>query len=487
MKQTLGKLWKLLNTPVGEINADNLNEIASSVKDGSEAIFKLGEIFSKPEVKNLPEVATLLSKTGTLFDVLNSPWGQVISASVPFLPVATGLLKICLDITKTEPTLNQSVALITQAAYLESLKSYLDKHSDLKEKLTTNNKSASELVAKEIKKLADLELDDREARLVLVSFPESRLADFFNQALSFRLEEANIEKQHTKSVVKQIASETPRYIETILAESEATESLKKIKDWYTLGGKEVFQKYLSVDTYLEEKIAILPQQTVFDEEFTFNDIYVPLNAIPLDANGKEIDDSEPFVLQDWVKETILDDQDKDKVIVIQAGPGRGKSVFCRMFADKVRQELHPRITPIFIRLRDIHHFEANFHETLKKAVNTKFVYDDNAWLQDRNTHYLFFLDGFDELSIEGRSKSSLQDLFLNIAHFQNDMTTKETGHRVILTGRTIAFQGLRLPNNLTQVKILTMDENLQEEWLEKWQKVIDVDETIAEAKTQAFR
>ena len=46
-----------------------------------------------------------------------------------------------------------------------------------------------------------------------------------------------------------------------------------IINWYSLGGKEVFEKYLSIDIYLEEKIATLPQQTVFDEDNLAFQIY----------------------------------------------------------------------------------------------------------------------------------------------------------------------------------------------------------------------
>ena len=49
---------------------------------------------------------------------------------------------------------------------------------------------------------------------------------------------------YTKSVIKQITYDTPRYIETILAESEATKSVKQLRNWYNSGGKELFDKYL---------------------------------------------------------------------------------------------------------------------------------------------------------------------------------------------------------------------------------------------------
>lgn len=482
MKKTLGRLWKFANTPVEKILS--WDTVKGGV-DGAKAVFLLAKTL-KDEASNDQNIAKLVNQTSTLLDILNSPWGQVISRSLPFVSIGVNLLQFYLKFTQQEPPLSQSVALVTQAAYLASLQNYFDQHSDLKEKLEADNQNASELVTKEINDLADLELTDYQARFALVYFAESELAQAFNEVLALRLQETGVSKEKAEIIVNNIAVETSRFIEQTLA--EGAESIQKLKEWYSLGGKEVFERNVSIDNYLEEKIASLPQQNVFNEEFTFQDIYIPLKATLLDANGKEINKYETFLLQDWVKERILDSENKDKVIVIQAGPGRGKSVFCRMFANQVYRELHPSLTPIFIRLRDIDVFEQNFQETLKNALsNVDFVNTDNGWLTDRNTHYLFFLDGFDELRLEGRSRVGLDRFLQQIATFQQNMQTKETGHRVILTGRAIAFAGISLPANLTQVKILTMDSDLQAQWLEKWEKVVDKNPEIARRKTQSFR
>ncbi len=456
MKNQLRRLWQFANQEVFTIDADTVKSGVSA----AQAVFKLAATVKKEE-KNSQEIADLFSKTSTLLDILNSPWAQVINSSLPFVSIATGLLIFYLEKTKKEPTISQCVALVTQAAYLQSLQDFINhqEHKDLLTQLQTSKNEASELLAQEINRLGDLELGDYAARFALVYFPESELANAFNDVVIERLKEADIEQQYAKTIVKQIASSTPRYIDRALAET--SESTKRLKDWYLLGGNEIFERYASIDTYLEGQIATLPTQNVFDEEFTFADIYVPLKAIPLDANGKEIEYVESFVLQDWVKEGLLtngdtnrDKKDKHKVIVIQAGPGRGKSVFCRMFADQVRRELHPTLTPIFIRLRDIDSFEQNFEQTLTNAIKADFVKTDDGWLYDRNTHYLFFLDGFDELRLEGRAKVGVERFLQQVATFQEKMQTSETGHRVILTGRTIAFQGINLPPNLTQVKMI---------------------------------
>ena len=296
-------------------------------------------------------------------------------------------------------------------------------------------------------------------------------ADAFNPILYERLINSGIESSQANDITEQIAGDTNRCIIDSL--SEGAEKFNHIKEWYELGGQEKFEWHYSLESYLHNEIQSLPTTQVFDEEFTFQDIYVPLKYEHLDDKGR-IDNNQSFILENWVNKQIRNDEYKDQVLVIQAGAGRGKSVFCRMFAEQVWRELHPALTPIFIRLRDIDTFEDNFEKTINTFLsNRDFVKSDDTWLTDRNTNYLFILDGFDELRLEGRSKVGLERFLQQIATFQKQFATSdETGHRIILTGRTIAFQGINLPSNMIQVQLLTMDQQLQNVWLGKWQQVL---------------
>ncbi|MGK7875152.1 MAG: pentapeptide repeat-containing protein [Xenococcaceae cyanobacterium] len=478
MAAPLSRLWKFMNTPVGEMFS------AETVKggvDSAKAVFALAKTLDSQK-KDSKEIASLVDKISTLLDALNSPLGQVVSSSLPFVSIATGLLKFYLDFTSEEPTIAHCVAIVTQAAYLESFKATLATERDL---LEGNSSAASDAVCKQITKLGDLELEDQEARKALVYFHESELAKAFNEVLLARLQEANISDAQTW--VERVALNTNKYIYQALA--EAGDGVKRLVEWERLGGRKVFEKYLSINTYLEETIKSLPNDPVFKEKFSFKDIYVPLKAVPVDANGKEVKGEKPFILEDWAKQILADYDKGNQVLFIQAGPGRGKSVFCRMFADWVRLHLHPKLTPILIRLRDIETFEQSFEETLRDALsNVDFVSTDSGWLTDRNTKYLFLLDGFDELRMEGRSRGGIGRFIEQVGRFQERSQSSETGHRVILTGRTLALQGLSYPPpNLERVKLLEMDDELQQQWLGKWQQVVDSDPIQAEAKTQAFK
>ena len=458
-------------------------EIVEGGTEAAKAVFKLAETLYEQQDRN-PQIKELVAKIPTLLDALNSPLGQVIESAVPFLPIATGIIKFAIEANHKEPTIAETVAIVTQVAYLESIKEILAS----KQKELANDKSEdSRELKKQLKKLGDLKIDDNEARLALVYFRESKLAQVFGEVLAVRLLETGIDESEVQTCVKRVAINTQRFILSALADSG--DGIQKLINWQNIGGSKELAKYLSIDTYLEEEIQPLPEQKVFKEEFSFKDIYVPLRAIPLDANGKAIKNAQEFVLEEWAQEFIINPEESGKVIFIQAGPGRGKSVFCRMLADWVRQNLHPILTPNLIRLRDIEHFEQSFEKTLSDALsNRDFVSNDSGWLTDRNIQYLFLLDGFDELRMEGRATGGIERFIQQVVKFQEKFQGNETGHRVIMTGRPLALHGINyLPENLERVKLLKMDDELLTEWLKKWQQVVISDDLdAAKEETKKF-
>ncbi len=168
MATPLRRLWKFMNTPVGEMFS------AETVKggvDSAKAVFALAKTLDSQK-KDSEEIASLVNRTSTLLDALNSPLGQVVSSSLPFVSIATGLLKFYLDVTKEEPTIAQCVAIVTQAAYLESFKVTLASDGAL---LAKDSSEASDAVKKQITKLGDLELEDQEARKALVYEPSQKV------------------------------------------------------------------------------------------------------------------------------------------------------------------------------------------------------------------------------------------------------------------------------------------------------------------------
>jgi hypothetical protein len=452
--------------------------IAGNIETTGTAVLGLAEKL-QDKGKDIQQLASLVTKIDSLLDILNSPLTQVAGATLPFLPIATGMLRFCLQAAKHKPTLAESLILVTQVAYLESLKEILNfpvYKSDL-EKLDTN--PVSEEFRQQVKQLGDLEFDESELEniLILKYFHDSKVAQEFNKILLARLLQTSLSDRKAKILTERVSRNTYRYIaRTIRTFANEEEEIKSLLQPYEYRDRNELERIQNLKNYLDKIIALLPNEIVFQEKFSYKDIYVPLKAQSVDDNGKLKKNTPNYILQEWVARLLLNEKEKaERVIFIQGAPGRGKSVFCRMFADWIRQNLHPIWTPILIRLRDIVTFENSLEATLRKAVKADFVSSDDGWLSDRNTRYLFILDGFDELRMEKRTASGVEEFLKQVGQFQKDCNNSpDMGHRVIITGRATALLGIDrfLPDNLERIEILPMDDELQKQWFNKWEKVI---------------
>lgn len=477
-------LWTTLNTDI------ELSGLVTGGLDSAKTVLELAKTLK--EYENDPRLKPLVENLDSLLDVLNLPLVQVAGAGLSFIPIATGLLTFIVKQTRKEPTLADSVQLVAQVAYLESLRKFLKGHSELE----LEENPPSEKVKKQIKKLGEtLEIDgqektfdDEEAKKTLICFHDSLLAKVFNPILSQRFRESGLTETEAAIVTERISRTTHHYMKE--AVRKVQDSAKKLAGIYGDGWLRDLETYRSIDTYLKEAIATKPQETVFDEGFTFQQIYVPLEVKSVKSDGEVIEDDEPCNIETWAKTVLLDETKKQQVLFIQGGPGRGKSVFCRIFADWVRRELHPIYTPILIRLRDIEHFDADFDKTLEIAIGSDFVKSDRGWLTDRNTRFLFLLDGFDELLLQRGATNALKDFLDQVEKFQKrSAESSERRHRVLITGRPLALYGIErlMPQNLARVEIIPMGDTIQQQWLEKWQAVVNPDLEKAATETDNFK
>jgi uncharacterized protein YjbI with pentapeptide repeats len=481
VKQLWRDVWQGLNTPISW---------EGTVKGSVDSLKTIAELAKAiQENKGAQELAPLVNHFSSLLDVLSSPLGQVATAALPFVPLATGLLKYLVEATRQEPTLELGVAIAAQAAYLKSVQVFLEQHPELVQRLS--DQPASAALTKQIQRVGEtleldgkeVELTEQEARKTLICFHESQLARIFNRLLSQRLQEAGLSPQESDRTSERIARSTHRYLKEIVA--GVRDQVKRLAAVYGEGWFQDQERYASEDRYLEEVIARKPQDTVFDEPFTFADLYVPLQVKSVNKEGKIAEEAISQDIEIWA-ETLLQDQDaraQGQVLFIQGGPGRGKSVFCRMFADKVRREWSPIWIPVLIRLRDVQNFAQDFDKTLEDAIGTDFT-KDAGWLTDRNTRFLFFLDGFDELLLERGTSGGLQQFLDQVGLFQRRCAEiSERGHRVIITGRPLALYGVErlMPQNLERVEIAPMAAEIQQQWLLNWERL------AGSEKTQQFQ
>jgi hypothetical protein len=274
VKQLWRDVWQGLNTPISWEGT-----VQGSV-DSLKAFAELATAIQ--ENKSAQELAPLVKHFSSLLDVLSSPLGQVATAALPFVPLATGLLKYMVEATRQEPTLGVGVAIAAQAAYLKSVQVFLEQHPELVQRLS--GQSASAALTKQIHQVGEtleldgkqVELTEREARETLICFHESQLARIFNGLLSQRLQEAGVSLEESERTTQRIARSTHRYLKEIVA--EVRDQVKRLAAVYGEGWFQDQERYASVDRYLEEVIARKPHETVFDEPFTFTDLYVPLRV-----------------------------------------------------------------------------------------------------------------------------------------------------------------------------------------------------------------
>ncbi|MBW4642982.1 MAG: pentapeptide repeat-containing protein [Goleter apudmare HA4340-LM2] len=470
MKKRLSQIWKQFQQSFSV--EESLN---TTIQPGKAVL--VAAVTLKEQGASIEAFQPLLQNSSSLLDVLCLPLAQVVGAGLLFVPTGIALLKLTREIKQQDLAVEDYVLIVSQAAYLESVKEILSLYPNVN---WDANHNIAEAVKKQLQKLGELELEYQDFIDSILCFHESKLATAFNQVLSARLQSTKFHQSSINRLTQRVAWNTYRYI--IQACINSKDILKNLPRPAFGNWRQEEEKFQSIHKYLKEYVAHQPRAKVFAEPFSFTDIYVPLKAREVDPNGYE--KWEAFDLKTWA-EKILDDElpyKQRQVMFIQAGPGKGKSVFCRMFAAWVNRNLHPIWTPILVPLRDMKKFENNFEATLKAAVNRSFATSDRGWLVDKNIRFLFLLDGFDELLLECRSSEGLKDFLQQVAAFQElCQQSPEKRHQILITGRTLALQGIErlMPRNLNRVEIQLMDDEIQQQWLKKWSNVVGTEQTSA--------
>ncbi|MDX2229149.1 MAG: pentapeptide repeat-containing protein [Leptolyngbyaceae cyanobacterium bins.349] len=474
------KLWSFLNTDIRELNLKRAEEVTKAGTDTAKVVLDLAKTVkeqgSKVELQTLKES---FGQFDSLLDVLNSPLALIVKDAIPFAPLAVGILKLIAEMTTQAPTLEQCMMLVSQTAYLDSLRSLLK--SQLPQ-LEQSPKPASAAIAQELKKLSDMNFDERDAKEALLNFPNSRLAQRFNAIFKDRLQETGFGAGVATVWCDRVAWNTNRFINQVIATAANPDN--PLVELYRNGGRELLERYQSIETYLHQQIQPLPDEIIFREDSTapdallikYRELYVPLKGQRLNCDGKQVEKAPLLPLDRWLVSTLNDPQKAKHLMFIQGEAGRGKSVFCRMVSAQVYQSLYPSYTPILIRLRGLRSLANRLQDTLESAAelqNCDFVTSDSGWLTDANTRFLFFLDGFDELLLEGRATGGLEEFLKQVEQFQQN-----SHHRFVITGRPLALMQVeRLisqTRNIERIEIQPMDDELTRSWMNKWAKKISI-------------
>ncbi len=216
------RLWSFLTADICD-----LQEGAKGTVDAADAVLGLAEVLAE-EGSNIQKLVPLVNQLDSLLAALNSPLGKLVGSTLPFLPIGTGLLRVYLDTTQKEPTLAQSVALISQAAYLESFREFVKQHPKVKQWLVAKDGTPqAKTITLEMKALGIFELSDQDAHLATLHFQQTALAAAFNSALRARLVQLGIsDLKMANRIVEVIARNTNRHIRTAIADAESFLTLR---------------------------------------------------------------------------------------------------------------------------------------------------------------------------------------------------------------------------------------------------------------------
>ncbi|AFZ57491.1 pentapeptide repeat-containing protein [Anabaena cylindrica FACHB-243] len=451
MKKHLSQIWHQFQQSFSvEKNLNTTIETGQAVIEATAGIQKQGV--------SLETLKSVLQNSSSLLDVFCLPLAQIIDSEFSFLSLGIALLKFYGDISPGNLTLEDCVSIISQAAYLESTKEILSLYPAITEDTNADNLPE---VSKKLINIHRLELDDQSATDTIFCFHESQLATAFNQILSARLIAPDVTKYLANLLTKRIAANTQRYmIQAFINLGAVIENIIHIDLIYW---QQAQANIHSIDEYLDKYITSPALETVFQQGYSIQDIYIPLQAKSQNLNSDILD------LETWTKGMLLNPNKLSQLILIQGQTGRGKSTFARIFANWVKTHLYPLWTPILIDLKNLNTISMELEDTLKSALPFNFSQADN-WLQNTNYRFFFILDGLDELNSDIVTQLNLSQFMQQLGTFQQKCKSNALmGHRVLITSHNNALKTIsNLPENLEQVEIIALNETLQEKWLQKW-------------------
>lgn len=213
------RLWNFLTTDLSDLILLDTVDRAADAADAADAVLGLAEVLAE-ESPNLLRLASLVNQLDSLLDAINAPLGKLMGAPRPFGDLGTGLLKVYGEATQKTPTLAQTVALVSQAAYLESFQDFAKKHPKVGQWLAAKDSTPqARTITLEVKALGLFELTDADTHLAARYFHQSALAQAFNKALNARLVQLGTTPEIANRMVEVVSKQTNRYIKTALAEA----------------------------------------------------------------------------------------------------------------------------------------------------------------------------------------------------------------------------------------------------------------------------
>lgn len=215
------RLWNFLTTDLQDLVPV---DTAPSAVDATDVVLGLATALAGAAADRetlTPQVVPLIYRLDSLLDALNAPLGKLVRDAPSFASTGNDLLAFYRQATKKEPTLAQTIALVSQAAYLESFREFGKRHPKVEQWLLAKDSTPqAKTITLEMKALGLFELTDDEARRSALTFSQSALAMAFNSALNARLEQLGATAEMAHRMVESVAKNTNRHLHHAIARAD---------------------------------------------------------------------------------------------------------------------------------------------------------------------------------------------------------------------------------------------------------------------------
>ena len=428
---------------------------------------KLREAMKDLHVDGLAGANVLLKGIKTLAEHINSPWGELIKEIFPPAHLLIGLLK-AIQAEKRSLDLDSCAALAIQHAYLEVFQNNLNEEKgNLEARFDLDDVEVDEQWKSEFSRTVET-LQEFDIDVNHMDFPnlhnEPLVKEHFEKIaaewLKVRLFKQDFEACEAVNFARRISYQL--YPQILRIVSEYSDTYAPLAQYLEKVDHRELRELRDIEKY-RAYLMKLPLKPIFNETFALKDMYAELDATDITPSSKRKGKTAQLM------QAVVDQlDDKEHVVFIQAGPGKGKSVFCQMLAAKVATQMLDWI-PVLVRLRDDRFSaEQRFEKSIREYIKTHFTLTDELL---RTRRFFFILDGFDELWLSSESSYVLKFFFARLSAFQKECSEENRwNHKILVTGRPMRIQDIEseLPVNFLRLKIENMRISQFKAWLNNW-------------------
>jgi len=438
-----------------------------------------------------------------LAEVLELPFNRAWPAMRPMALLASQLLR---QLSRRRPLKRSEGTWISiQIAYLRALDSLLQQERilhrpwltaaqiPLDHALALSTEEALENVSLRalLETLRPQRLTDTQAEQALTAGAQSLLVQQIRQVMVAWFSFNGTEEREAQLLIQRLEHGLAGHLLAAIAENATP--LAQLQKFVRLGYLTTWSDTTERDYELLEdanpsSLTIEPQRELYRAQllqglsepllgqvFSLKDLYIPpVGEILNRGRDPGVSSTAPLTdVLDWAVEQL---NQTERIPVVEADPGQGKTSFCQMFAVRIAQELYPTWMPIVISLRGLT-LGATLEETIAPALPSGLFTAQESWLSAQNPPAVLLLDGLDELPLGPDGEGQVSQFLWQLKAFQRRYQTEaeHPRHRIFLTSQpetmemlVQAHPELNLEAGYQRLRLMPMDQDALRQWFRQW-------------------